>query len=322
MKKKQMGVIICMLLGLSLILTACGSGEKVRIGTAAEGGAYFALGNEMAELFAKDYSMNTEAKETAGSAANIRLISEDYLQLALAQSDMLSDAYHATGSFTGEKALKGYSAVAGLYTEVVQMVVLDQSEIQTPADLIGKTVSMGEAESGTQNNASQILLAYGISPEMLTEKNLNYQDATDALKNGDIDAMFCTAGVQTEILEKLAKSTPVRFLAVEDDKAAVLMDTFGFYNRTEIPAGTYTGQKEAVPALGVESILIASDEMSVDAVEKITEGVFKHAEELNDAAPVEIHLSEKTSVEGITIPFHEGAAAYYKKQGIEVRTEE
>ena len=320
--KRKLLITSCVLLALSLILTACGRGEKVRIGTAGEGGVYYSIGHTLADIYRDDYGMNTEAKETAGSAANLRLISEDYLQLALAQSDMVNDAYYGTGSFTSESALKGYSAVAGLYTEVIQIVVLDSSEIQGPEDLAGKTVSIGEEESGTRNNASQILLAYGLSPDMLTEVNMDYQEATRALKDGKIDAFFCTAGVQTMIIEILAESVPIRFLPVADDKAALLMDTYGFYNRTEIPANTYTNQTEAVPALGVESILLASNEMSEDAVKKVTEGVFKHSNELNGAISVEMKLSEKTAVENITIPFHKGAAVYYKEKGIKVNTKD
>lgn len=318
--KRKLVLITCVLLGLSLLLTACGSGDKVRIGTAGKGGVYYNIGHALAGIYEDDYGMNTEAKETAGSAANLRLISEDYLQLALAQSDMVDDAYNATGSFLGQSPLKGYSAVAGLYTEVIQIVVLDSSDIQSPADLAGRTVSVGEAESGTQNNANQILLAYGLSSDMLNKVNMNYQKATEALRSGEIDAFFCTAGVQTEIIQILAESTPVRFLAIADDKANLLMETYGFYDRTEIPAGTYTGQAEAVPALGVESILLASDELSSDTVKKVTEGLFKHAAELNAEVPVKLKLSESTSVENITIPFHKGAAAYYKEKGITVTT--
>ena len=316
--KKKLLLITCVLLGMSLILTGCGKGDKVRIGTAGEGGVYYTIGHALADIYEDDYGMNTEAKETAGSAANLRLISDDYLQLALAQSDMVDDAYNGKGSFNGEKALKGYSAVAGLYTEVIQIVVLDSSDIQSPLDLAGKTVSIGEADSGTQSNASQILLAYGLSSDMLTEVHMNYQEATEALRDGDIDALFCTAGVQTTIIEVLAGSIPVRFLPIEDEKADLLMETYGFYNRTEIPAGTYTGQEEAVPALGVESILLASDELSEDTVEKVTEGLFKHADELNEDVPVELNLSEENAVDNITIPFHKGAAAYYKGKGVTV----
>ena len=39
---------------------------------------------------------------------------------------------------------------------------------------------------------------------------------------------------------------------------------------------------------------------------------------LNEAVPVELDLEEKKAVESITIPFHPGAAQYYKECGIAI----
>ena len=46
--------------------------------------------------------------------------------------------------------------------------------------------------------------------------------------------------------------------------------------------------------------------------------VFKNKEELQYSLPVDISIDEKTAVEGVTIPFHEGAAAYYEECGINI----
>ena len=69
-------------------LTACGQKGRLRIGTAGEGGNYNSLGKALSQTLQKDpYKINVEVKTTAGSAANIRLLSQDYLELAIAQSD-------------------------------------------------------------------------------------------------------------------------------------------------------------------------------------------------------------------------------------------
>ncbi|MFQ9151790.1 MAG: TAXI family TRAP transporter solute-binding subunit [Blautia sp.] len=49
----------------------------------------------------------TEVKTTAGSAANLRLLSEGYIQLAVVQADLLQDAWNGEGSFAGRKDLPG-----------------------------------------------------------------------------------------------------------------------------------------------------------------------------------------------------------------------
>ena len=38
-----------------------------------------------------------EVKTTAGSAANLRLLSDGYIQMAVAQTDLTNDAYERTG---------------------------------------------------------------------------------------------------------------------------------------------------------------------------------------------------------------------------------
>ncbi len=68
--------------------------------------------------------MPVDVKATAGSAANLRLLQQGFLQLAIVQSDTLQDAANGQGDFAETGPLDGYSAVAWLYTEVCQLVVL------------------------------------------------------------------------------------------------------------------------------------------------------------------------------------------------------
>lgn len=87
-----------------------------------------------------------------------------------------------------------------------QIVVRADSDIRSVEDLQGKTVSVGEEESGTEKNAEQILAAYGLSERLVTEVNLDYTDAVEQLKKKEIDAMFCTAGAYTTVIGELASS--------------------------------------------------------------------------------------------------------------------
>lgn len=123
-----------------------------------------------------------EVKTTAGSAANLRLLSDGYIQMAVAQTDLTNDAYERTGIFENEKQHGGYSAVAALYTEACQIVVKADSSINTVEDLQDKRVSVGEEESGTEQNAKQILAAYGLNDSLVDEVNLDYSNAAEELR--------------------------------------------------------------------------------------------------------------------------------------------
>ena len=63
----------------------------------------------------------------------------------------------------------------------------------------------------------------------------------------------------------------------------------------------------------------AAGEKSVEMihVKDITKILFENKQELQYALPVDISLDEKSAVEGITIPFHKGAVAYYEECGMD-----
>ena len=70
--------------------------------------------------------------------------------------------------------------------------------------------------------------------------------------------------------------------------------------------------------VGVKAGLLDSDKLSADTVKDITKIWVKNKEELQYSLPVDISIDEKTAGEGVTIPFHEGAAAYYEECGINI----
>ncbi len=320
MKTIRMKAAIALTLLMVLAsVTACGSKDRLRIGTAGEGGNYNSLGHALSETLSGDpYKIETEVKTTAGSAANIRLLSQDYLELAFAQSDVIDEMYNGT---LDTQAIRGYSAVAALYPEPVQLVVRADSQIVSVEDLAGKTVSVGEADSGTQKNAAQILQVYGLTSNMLTVQNMTYTEAVNALRSGAIDAMFCTAGAPAQVITDLAKEESVRLVSLGRQQCGLLTRTYQFYTETVIPAGTYNGQESDVTTLAVQSVLLASDKLQEEQVYDITAALFKEKDAINGAVPVELDLREDKAVESITIPFHPGAAQYYKECGIAIEAD-
>ena len=97
--------------------------------------------------------------------------------------------------------------------------------------------------------------------------------------------------------------------------------TYKFYTETVIPAGTYNGQESDVTTLAVQSVLLASDKLQEEQVYNITAALFKEKDAINGAVPVELDLREDKAVESITIPFHPGAAQYYKECGIAIEAD-
>ena len=124
--------ILCVLMScLLFVMAGCsGHSKNLKFGAADIGGVYYSFASTFTQLADKEIDGYTfETKTTAGSVANLRLISDGYIDLAIAQADLLSDAYNATGTFADKKYQKGYKAVASLYTECCQIVVRKDSGI-------------------------------------------------------------------------------------------------------------------------------------------------------------------------------------------------
>ena len=137
MKKKWLAVALAGALLAAALLSGCSSVETVkrlRFGVAGEGGIYREFGERFAALENETDNGQVELKATAGSAANLRLLAGEYLQLAIAQADLVQDAYDQTGIFADEEESRGFGAVAALYTETCQVVVRADSDIQSWQD--------------------------------------------------------------------------------------------------------------------------------------------------------------------------------------------
>lgn len=313
--KKLIALFLVLMIAM---LCGCSMGEdSIRFGAAGLGGVYHQTATSLKQIAEKGGDLNIELKTTVGSAANVRLLSQGYLDAAIAQSDIVSDAYNGENSF--KTAYKDYSAVAALYTEVCHIVVRADSDIQSIDDLLGKTVCIGEEESGSELNAKQILSACGLNEKMIKEVNLDYAESAKELVSGDIDAVFWTVGVNATVVDELSKQCDIRLIGIDKETSAKLKSAYSYID-CRVEANTYSGQTGNVDTVGVKSVLIVSNKLSEDKVKSLTKLIFDNANELQLTVSADLDIVEKDAVIGVNIPFHKGAADYYSEKGVTVKT--
>ncbi len=309
--------LIALLLVVLLGCACARANGTIRFGTSKQGGIYYAFGETFARILTKENKdFDVKVKVTNGSAANVNLLAEQYIQMAIAQSNVISDADNLEGDFEMDENLHDYSAVAGLYSEACQVVVMADSPIKNIQGLRGKTVCVGEEKSGTEQSSKEILSAYGLY-EKITKTYMDYPSEIEALKSGKIDAFVVVAGIATPAIEKLAKQKKIRFVPIVGDvREAICTENEHYYPFT-IPANTYTNQNEDVETVAIKSVLLVSNTLNESTVKTITETLFAHKKELFNVMPTE-SLTEEEATLGVPIPFHPGAQAYYESKGITV----
>ncbi len=313
--------IFAILLSLIFVVSLCScssNDDKIRFGAAGIGGIYNETVTSIRELADESGKLKIEQKTTAGSAANVRLLSQGYLDAAIAQSDIVSDAYNGENNFEKSGAYKGYSALASLYTEACHIVVRKDSNINSVDDLLGKTVNIGEKESGSELNAKQILASYGLNSKMVKEVNLDYAEAAKKLENKEIDCLFITVGMNATIVDELAKQCDIKLLEIDNATSNKLKSAYSYID-CKIPKNTYNGQNTDINTIGIKSVILVSDKLSNDKVKELAKLIFNNAKEIQLTVPADIDITEENAVKGINIPFHKGAIEYYKEKGISVK---
>ena len=290
---------------------------NLTLATGGTSGAYYGCGGAMSTVL-NDILENSSLTpvSTGASKANIQEIDDENADLAFVQNDVMYYAYTGTDLFEGEEPYESFSAVAGIYDETVQIVTTDPS-IKSVADLAGKTVSVGDAGSGTEFNAKQILEVYGLSFDDIKVSNLGFQDTVDSIKDGKIDAGFIVAGAPTTAIVDLSTTQKVCLVSLDEEHIAKLQEQYSFYTTTDIPADTY-GSDEDATTVSVRATLIASNELSEEDVYEITKAMFENQDKLAEAHAKFESLSLEDAVKGINVPFHAGAKKYYEEQGLTV----
>ena len=311
--KKFLSAIITVALVMSL--TACGgSTANLRFVTGGESGTYYAFGSVIAQHATNNAGIKVTGLVGNGSQSNVNELKEGNAELAFCQSDVMAYAYNGTNLF--DTAITNFSTVAALYTEQVQIVTLDEN-IKTVADLAGKKVSIGSAGSGVYFNAIDILGAYGLTEADIEPTYQSFGDSADALKDGKIDAAFIVAGAPTTAVVDLSTTKPVRLVSLDDEHVEALLASSPYYSKVVISADTYDMDSD-VTTVGVGAVILASNEVSEDAVYALVKDIFDNASGLTDshAKYAEIDLEYGASI--TSVPYHPGAAKYFEEKGYTV----
>jgi TRAP transporter TAXI family solute receptor len=104
-------------------------------------------------------------------------------------------------------------------------------------------------------------------------------------------------------------------LPVDKEHSEKIYKKYPFLSPAVIPAGTYKGINQDIPAMTVTCMLIASSDVSADLVYNLTKAIFQNLDILGEAHVKGKLVKMETALKGMPIPLHPGAEKYYKEVG-------
>jgi TRAP transporter TAXI family solute receptor len=288
--------------------------KRISIATGGMGGVYFVMGGGISSLLTKYAGVEA----AAASVDNCKLLGAKKSDVAMVIADTGYDAYKGQAMFKKPLPLKTLTV---LYPHMNHVVTLEGKGIKKVADLKGKRVSTGAPGSGTEVIAIRILEAAGLNPDKDIKKDrLGASESSGALKDGKIDAYFWSGGVPTASVLDIAASPGISLALIPHADLVDKMNAkFGpIYYKAVIPKKVYTGVNVDTPVSAVGNLLMCHQDMDEQLAYAIVKTIFEHLPELVAIHKEANHITLKEGGSNRFVPYHKGAARFFKEKGITV----
>ena len=305
---------------------ASGDGDKqpargnviMTFGTADTGGSMYPAGAAVSQVWTNNVQgVKCNTQTSTGSFQNCQDVSTGEVDVAVATSDVVLNAYNGTGKFADIGKLDNLRVIGAVYTSVLSGVALKSSGLTYIHELLGKRVAVGPAASATENATLAAFDAMGIDSSNTSLENLGLGDGADSVGDGILDAAFGFAGLPIGGQLNLAATKEIQVLDMTQEEIDKVLAGNAAYIQTKIPAGTYTGQDNDANTFGVKCLIIVTADMDADLVYDLCKAMNEHTEELAAGNALLKDMTDPSFLcTQMPIPLHDGAQKYYSEQGL------
>ena len=302
-------------LAASAIVAAPAAAQQVTFMTGPQGGSWIPLGGALKGLWEKEIP-GLQITQTPGAGiANVRGIDEGKAQIGLSNSN--TAVLGIQGEKPYPKKVTHVCQLANLYPQYFQMVALKDSGIHSIADLKGKRLVTQPKGNTGELLTDQVLKINGLSYDSLAKANFQagYTDAVSMMKDGHVDVFTLGTTAPASAVMDLASARDVALIPVDDKTFNAVKQMNPGHNKLIIKAGTYPKQDKDVPVIGYSTHVVVSCDLPEDVVYKMTKVMATHVDDMAAVVKAIKGSTAKDMALDIGVPFHKGAAKYYKEVG-------
>jgi len=187
-------------------------------------------------------------------------------------------------------------------------------------DLKGKSVAAQPRGNTAEEITKQIFQVNGITYNDLKMSFVSYTDAVAQVQDGHAVAFTLGTTIPSGAVMDLASARDIKLLDLADQLPAMRKLNPG-YTLVTVPKGTYPKQDKDVQVIGYATHIVASCKLPEDTVYAMTKTMAQNVSQMALVNKAIVGLTPKGMAEDIGVPFHKGAAKFYKEAGITVLTQ-
>ena len=292
--------------------------DHLSIMSGNSGGTYYYIAAGQAKILSEKLKgINVTTQSTSGSPVeNMTLVEQSPANLGIVTIDGFYYAENGDEERGFLEPMQDLRVIQVRHTAYLYGLSLEGRGVENYSDMIGKKVSVPPVGSTTYYMALAVAESYGCTEENSTIIPMSSSEQADALKDGTIDVAFMAGGIPQATVTDLDYSSDVVFLSIDNEKLSELNDQYPFWDSVEMDAGTYSGQKEKMNCLSVNTLLACNVNLDTDLVYQITKILNEGTQELagihSSGAEWSFNMTE-SFLDSDILEFHEGALRYYSE---------
>jgi hypothetical protein len=295
-------------------LAAPAAAQQVTFMTGPQGGSWIPLGGALKGMWEKNIS-GLQIQQTPGAGiSNVRGVDEGKAHIGLANSSTTVDGIEGRAPYP--KKVTKVCQLANLYPQYWQMVVRADANVDSFADVKGKSLTTQAKGNTGELLTALVLKLNGMSYESLAKLNYNsYTESVALMKDGHAQVFTLGTTAPASAIMDLASARDIKLIPVDDKTMSALKGMNPGYNKLIIKAGTYPKQDKDVPVIGYSTHLVVACDLPENTVYQMVKTMAGNVDGMAAVVKAIEGITPKDMALDIGVPFHKGAAKFYKEAG-------
>ena len=284
--------------------------ESFTVGTASQGGTYFAYGSGWANLVAEELGITGGGEVTGGPMQNMALVHTGEAQFGMTTMGPAAESLAGTNPIAPGLAMDKACAMFPMYQTPFSITTLSSSGITSISEIpAGAKIGFGPAGSTSDTYFPRMMETLGVEFE---RRNGGWSDLGGQLQDGLLDVIAFAAGVPVPAVSQLEVQTDINIIEFTEEEQAQILATFpvsGF----EIAADTYGTLDAPARSVSMWNFTIANCDLPASFVEAVVNVVMSDNERM-----VNIHRAARSTLpehwdKNGVLKWHPGAAKWFKE---------
>ncbi|WJY21085.1 TAXI family TRAP transporter solute-binding subunit [Fontisubflavum oceani] len=282
--------------------------ESFTVGTASQGGTYFAYGSGWANLVAEELGLSGGGEVTGGPMQNMALVHTGEAQFGMTTMGPAAESLNGTNPIAPGLQMTNACAMFPMYQTPFSVTALRSSGIESVADIpAGARIGFGPAGSTSDTYFPRMMEELGVEFE---RRNGGWSDLGGQLQDGLLDVIAFAAGVPVPAVSQLEVQTDVNIIEFTEEEQAQIMAAFPV-SQFDIAADTYTTLEADARSVSMWNFAIANCELPASFVYAVVDVVMSDNERM-----VNIHRAARSTLpenydKNTVMMWHPGAAQWF-----------